>query len=346
MHDNYPIIMEKINILYACDLNYVMPLSVSLTSVFENNSANHLNVYILHSPLPDEEKQILINLAKSYNQNIYLIHVDEHYFEDAPIFTWAKTTYYRLLINEYIPKDLKKIIYLDCDTITNKPLNGLYNLDFDGCHLIAAEEKQPAFMIRLGLNPKDSYFQTGVMLIDLEKFRELVYYEKVSEIISKLGKEMHLLDEAVLNIIFYKKIKPLEQKYNNYFVTNFKINKYNRLFNIVDKKMIDETHIFHFTNKPWNKLYTESCEKIWYKYLLLSPYKDLYRERYNTFKYRLLRTGILKSIVSKITNQESQIDLLMKRYLPEKLREELKKFYFKKIKNEISRVPVRASMKE
>lgn len=330
---------EKINIFFACDSNYVMPLAVSLTSVFENNLKADLEIYILHSPLSETQKQILIDLARSYNQNIYLIQVSEHYFENAPIFAWSKAGYYRLLINEYLPKNLKKIIYFDCDTIINKPLNELYNLTFDGHYLIAAEENQPSYMTNLGLNPNDSYFQTGVMLIDLEKFRELVDYAKASEVIYKLKGKSFMIDEAVFNAIFYKKIKPLEQKYNNYYVTSFKRSRFNRLFNIEDKKMINETHVFHFINKPWNKFYSESCEKIWYKYLLLSPYKDLYNSRFGTFKYKILRTGIIKTFIGKISSQKHQIDVFIKRYLPEKIYSMLINFYIKNIKNELKRVP-------
>ena len=325
---------KEINILLACDSNYVMPLAVCLTSIFENNPENNICIYVLHSPLLDKQKETLINLAKRYNQKINLIQIADHYFSAAPTLRWSKEMYYRLLINEVLPEDMDKILYLDCDVVINKPLDDMFGLDFQGKYLIASEQKDGQdSRTRLGLSPNGSYFPSGAILFDLRKCTELLSYKKVIKIIEEFSKNLTTPDQDVLNIIFDGKIKALETKFNNCEITNFQGGDSNRLLNHTDKKQADETYIFHYaTGKPWNNLYSGACEDIWYKYLLLSPYKDLYYEKYSKLKYKILRTGLVKMLFYQYINATPHINNLAKKIFPVRLYNTLKRYYRKNIK--------------
>jgi lipopolysaccharide biosynthesis glycosyltransferase len=311
--------MEKeINILFCTDTNYVIPLLVCLTSIFENNSGV-INVYIFHSFITQEQKDTLLGL----NRNIFLIEIDKKYFKHAPVFSWSKEAYYRLLINEYLPKDLDRILYLDCDTVVDKPLLQLYNLDLNDC-CIAATEKLGNQRSLIGL-PAGSYFVSGVILFDLIKCRNVINYEKILKIISSFGKKDFIVDESIINIIFDGKIKRLQDKYNDYSVTNFNNNFLDRLLN--RKVYTDETCIFHFTNKPWYNFYSGSCEDIWYKYLKMSPCKDLIVMK--------KRSGIVKSLIFIIEEKILPVvNKLTKIILGDSINKKLRRLYFKEIQNQ------------
>ncbi len=164
--------IKNMNILLACDSGYVMPLSVCMTSIFENNKKNNICVYILHSKLLDAQKETLAGMAKSYQQTIQLIEIGESYFADAPALRWSKETYYRLLISEILPNTIDRLLYLDVDIIVNKPLNDLYELDLGEFAIGALQEKgdYPIIRKRLGLPVEGYYYQAGVLLFDMEKF--------------------------------------------------------------------------------------------------------------------------------------------------------------------------------
>ena len=327
---------ETMNILFSCDTNYAMPLTVSITSIFENNKNNNVHIFVLYSSLTEKQKEILNNLAKSYNQNISLIHAEEHYFSTAPVLRWSKEAYYRLLINELLPKDIEKLLYLDCDIIVNKSLNDLYNQDLgedyiSALHITNINTKE--FRVRLGLNPDGNYFQTGVILFNIKKCTEILNYEKTTKIINELGNKIITVDQDVINVIFDGKIKPLNPKFNNCDITNFQNNNINRLLNRVDKKLIDETIILHYaTGKPWNNLFSGSCEQIWYKYLLLSPYRDFYYKKYNKLKYKILRIGFVKTLFYQYINITPHINNLARTILSHNIYNRFKGFYRKNIK--------------
>ena len=286
-----------------------------------------------------DQKNILLELAKSYGQKVRLILVDEHYFNDAPAsLGWPKETYYRLLLNEYLPKEWDRVLYLDCDTIINKPIDSLYDADFNNNYLAAVEDiamvkwgtikKQ---RIRLGLDVDRSYFNAGVLLFDLTKSRAIISYGKAREIIGDLGKNLAFLEQDIINVVFDNKIESIDIKYNNFYVLNFKYNKISRLFNHEDKKMLDETFIFHFVVKPWVNSYTGCCEEIWYKYLKISPYKDLYFNKFSKFKYKILRTGIMKTFFEKYISLSPLGNKVVYKIFPEKISKLITEFYRKSV---------------
>ena len=122
-------INKTINFLFSCNAEYLMPLNVSIVSIFENHKDNYINIYILHSNLSDKQKENLISLSHEYKQHIHMIEVEEKYYSKAPSLRWSKETYYRLLINELLPKNIDRIIYLDCDIVINNSVEELYSIE-------------------------------------------------------------------------------------------------------------------------------------------------------------------------------------------------------------------------
>jgi lipopolysaccharide biosynthesis glycosyltransferase len=323
-----------INILFSCDTNYAIPMTVCITSIFENNKENQIDIYILYSSLSEQQKKILIDLANQYNQNINLIPAPEYYFSTAPTLRWTKETYYRLLLNELLPQNLHRIIYIDCDTIVINSLLDLFNLNL-GEYYIAAllEEYSLVHRKRLGLKEPGDYYQAGVLLFDLNKCRTILNYDKATEIINFLGEKLKVVDQDVINFIFDGKIKSLDKKFNNCELTNFEKNNFKRLFNIVNKKELRKTVILHYAaSKPWNNIFSGSCEGIWYKYLKISPYSSNCYKKFKKVKYKLIRLGIFKLLFFYYIKYNYIIDETSSRILPSKLFKFLKNYYRKNIK--------------
>ena len=313
-----------------------MPFTVCLASIFENNREEKINVYLLYDKLSDQEFSIISNFVKSYNQRIDFIKVEDKYFHDAPVFRWTKEAYFRLLMGDILPSTIDRVLYLDVDIIVNKPLKDLYNMDLGDSYMAALREKdlEKTTRVRLGLSESGKYFQSGVLLCDLRKCRLLLRYANVEKVIGYLKlKGEFTVDQDVINVIFDGNIKEIDPKFNNCEITKFGGNKLNRLLNRIDQNELSNTHVFHYSlSKPWNKTFSGSCEFLWNKYLLLSPFKNLYKRKYGSLKYRLLRSGFIKLIFFKYIDLTPHINNFAKNIFKDDKYTRLKNFYRQNIK--------------
>ncbi len=320
------------NFLLSANNHYLLPLSVCLTSILENHKDENINVYILQNDFDNENKILLNNLFKKYRQNINIIDVEKHYYDNVPVMRWSKETYYRLLLGELLPDNLDRILYLDCDIIINKNIKEFYDMDLKN-NTVAALTEENDFREKIGLSKDGKYFQAGVLLFDVSKYKTKLDYKKSIEIIEKLGSNMIAVDQDVVNIAFDGDILSIDEKYNNCKITNFYGNNLYRLFNYISKDKINNTAIFHYaSSKPWNNLFSGACEQIWNKYLAISPYQYLYHLKYNKLKYKILRSGIVKYLLYLYIHITPLIEKTAKKIFPQSLYKKLKKFYREKIK--------------
>lgn len=321
------------NFLLSANELYLLPLTVTLTSILENHRDEDLNIYIFQNDFTNESKEIISNLVKSYNKNLFIMNIDSRYYQNVPTLRWSRETYYRLLYNEYLSRDIDRILYLDCDIIINKNLKDFYYQDLENFSLAALVESENNIdRTRLGLDV-GKYYQAGVIIFNLNNCINILNYERSIEIINNLGNRLQVVDQDVINVAFDEQIKEINKLFNNMGITNFSNKNLNRLLNKVDKTEIRNTYIFHYSSgKPWNKMFAGSVEEIWYKYLKLSPFSYLYNKKYNTFKYKILRSGIMKFVFFEYIHLTPIINKLFLKILSKEKYNKYKLFYRKYVK--------------
>lgn len=126
----------EINYLLCGDKNCIKPMCVSIVSTIINNIdvINNFYIFCYDFDVSLELKQI----EKKYKNicKIKLINTSKynHYFEFQDISKstnkWiSKASYLRILAFKILPKNVNKIIYLDCDLIINDNLKDIYKFD-------------------------------------------------------------------------------------------------------------------------------------------------------------------------------------------------------------------------
>ena len=92
----------------------------------------------------------------------------------------TSTTYHRLLLPRLVPREVTRAIWLDCDLLVTTDLVRLWETDLGGCHLLAVRDPvvplvSSRYGIRrwreLGIAPDAPYFNAGVMLLDVDRWR-------------------------------------------------------------------------------------------------------------------------------------------------------------------------------
>lgn len=166
--------MRSIPILVSLDQTYLPQLQVLLTSIYWNNPGERFSIYLLHSGIPEQAMASVFQQCQRLGYQLTPISVDETLFADAPTTKqYPKEMYYRLLAGHFLPKQIKRILYLDPDILVINPLRPLWETDL-GSHLFAAAAHTGKTELannvnRLRLGTKHDYFNSGVLLINLEE---------------------------------------------------------------------------------------------------------------------------------------------------------------------------------
>ena len=126
---------EIVSILCATDNNYAPCCGVMLSSVFESNRDSRVMAYVLiDKPMDRWNTSRFAKLAQKYESSIVFVMVNNSYLEKFPIKGmdyWSIATYYRLYVAELLPKDVHRILYLDCDIIVKGNLCPLFQMDME-----------------------------------------------------------------------------------------------------------------------------------------------------------------------------------------------------------------------
>jgi len=81
----------------------------------------------------------------------------------------------RLFVGSSVPEYVSKILYIDCDTLYTGNIKELYDTGIGSDYIFAAvRDLWPASYNRaIGLDAHELYYSSGILLIDLDKWRKL-----------------------------------------------------------------------------------------------------------------------------------------------------------------------------
>ncbi|MFC6171463.1 glycosyltransferase family 8 protein [Loigolactobacillus jiayinensis] len=210
--------MPSIAIVSTSNPDFVTPLVTLYRSILINNLTNTFNFYVFTDHLTTENQLQLKRLELEYVNcaKINFLTVDEALFKgvvtDDRI---IKSAYYRIYAANLLPK-LDRILYLDCDLICTSSLEALWNTPLNGKIIAAVEDA--GYVDRLaemGVKAQHNfYFNSGVMLIDLKRWRENNMTEKVMTFIKRHPEKLQYHDQDALNAVLADKWYYLHPKYN------------------------------------------------------------------------------------------------------------------------------------
>lgn len=268
---------NKINIVFASDDNYAQHIAVVIASIMAKTKEK-ICFFVINDNISLEKITKLENTADKFNTTIKFIDVLEEQFKNVYLSGHvSKAAYFRLALAEVLPENIKKVIYLDIDLLVYDDIAKLWAYDVKEYALAAVPDfgiMASGRLVRqkeevIGLPKGKLYFNSGVLLINLEKWRQGNYTKQILEIINKNQFPHH--DQDVLNKLFMENWLPVNLRWN---VIPPVYNLFPKvLFNKVFKKQALEAKrspaIIHYAGryKPWEFSLHTGFNDMYYKYL-------------------------------------------------------------------------------
>ena len=245
------------DVVCATDGNYLPHCVAMLQSLGTHQSDPDLRVYLIYDNTSTEVLTKAIAHLHSILPSISLIKASAGPLQGFPVNGHATVaTYFRLLLPELLPMSVKRVIFIDSDTIVLDNLNELWQLPLEGKALAAVPEHPLA--CRHHGYIYGEYFNAGIMLVDLEKWRSSDMLNRGRIFAREHPDRMRHWDQDVLNNVFDGDWLAIGDRWNAcphlFGLTHGYDHTY--LLSQSEQLAISDPAIVHFAGpgpiKPWN----------------------------------------------------------------------------------------------
>ena len=205
----------------AADARYALPLAVMLSSVGSHAPGSSIQAYVLDDGLSAEDR---CKVAESLSGNVRLEwRQSVSALSGFPI--WGRmslTTYQKLTLEEWLPEEVDRVIWLDCDLLVLTDIGHLWRSASAGIVLAAQDQRVPAVSSpfgvaawrELGLPAGSKYFNAGVLVIDLAWWRRYSVRRRSIDYLRTYADQVYFWDQEALNAVLAGKWGELDPRWN------------------------------------------------------------------------------------------------------------------------------------
>ncbi len=257
---------DTVVIVYGIDNRFALPMAASVASALEHLAPDRrLEVCVIDGGVSGRNRSRVVRS-----------------FEGRPCsFRWIKpphrrllalvvggdvtvATYYRVLIPELLPPSYHKAIYLDADVIVQADLGKLWDTPFGGRHLLAVQD-QGIWLISgpfglksyksLGIPEDAKFFNTGVLVLDLDKWRQDRIAEKIFDRVRHHPFDGIGHDQDGVNAVLWNDWTELDPRWNQMpQLLQLKVAEESRFDRDTFHRVLEDPYIIHYayaSAKPW-----------------------------------------------------------------------------------------------
>ena len=307
------------NICVTVNSQYMRYLYVMLLSLFYCNKQNDIHLFVVSSDFTENDKNIVASLVNKWG-GCDFINISSDLLYNLPAHKKERSDlsveiYYRLLLPDYIPAYVDRLLMLDVDIVVNCDLSELYNVDFEDKYFAAAPnmchnlEVPPEWRRWYDEGRKDwTHYNTGVLMWNLAKIRQELPSHGIYKLAWKYHIETSTFEEELFNVEFGEKnIKSVPCEKYNYITTHigFHENPRYKIYGTTEE-IEDNCAIVHYAAlNPWHAGVKNDSFKLWWKWAKESPfYAELSEE------YRNICDNEIKIQYDKIVDVERQTQYL------------------------------------
>lgn len=259
--------MPPVHVLLATDRRCLWGCAVSMRSMLEHAAhGSELHFHVMDGGLSAADRAALRGSLNGGDASTTIEFVG---FDPGAVSKLrrskviTRTVYARLFLGGALPPEVARCVYVDCDVLFERDVTELWATDLEG-HVLGAVDNglwddPVSYQRRLGLaNP--AYFNSGVLLVDVLRWRESRVGERAIAFAEGAGDRLILHDQDALNGALDGAWLRLAPHWNMW---------------VVHPSMhTDSRAVFHFMGvpKPWHADYSGRFPDKFYGYLDRTPF--------------------------------------------------------------------------
>jgi lipopolysaccharide biosynthesis glycosyltransferase len=296
-------------IVAGCDDRYAMPLAVTLHSALRRLPSNaSAHVLVVDAGIEMASKTRVERVVNQANPkaDVEWASPDLAGLTGLRTTSWGSPASYLPLLIPTIARDAPMALYLDSDLLVKADLAALWESGRNGSDLVHAvadygfrnlgEALKGDSCARLGLDGEAPYFNSGVMLMNLERWRSERIPERAFEFARDHPEAMRYTDQDALNAVIQGGWSHLDPRWN------VLIGSVDRLLELSDadpaekddlrRRLLEHPNVVHFSGpqKPWKPGYRRLFRSDYLSELTSCGWFDTDSEKRSFIRSRAVRS--------------------------------------------------------
>jgi lipopolysaccharide biosynthesis glycosyltransferase len=260
--------LDPLVIACAADFQYGLPLATMLKSAALNlHPARPMSVYVADGGL-DSETRKRVSGSLPDRVTLHWMAPDRTGFVDLPL--WGRmtiATYDKMTLGRWLPASVERALWLDGDVMVLGDLTHLWETAATGQCAMAVQDALVqtvgarfgiACHRELGIDGNAEYFNAGVMLIDVARWRREDVAGQALTYLRRNRRRVFFWDQEALNVALAGRWQKLDPRWNR-----------NAGWERKETSAQNPAWIVHFTGslKPWRFQGRSLSHQLYYQYV-------------------------------------------------------------------------------
>lgn len=264
--------VEYVAVAYGVDGAFLTHAGVSAQSIINQKPSKRIHFIIIVSDISDAECQKFQCLVNGTEHALSIIVISDAMFDILPSTVIFPVSIYYRLLSPLILKRYPYVLYLDADIIALGNLDDLLEVGKPVAK-VAGVVREPGNQKALSASvniPEGEYFNSGVLLVNTERWIDSNVSGKVVNFLSEKGGSFSYFDQDALNIILSGDVVFLSDRFN----CQIKTGHTKALHNIMPPK---DTVLLHYVgaDKPWQSWNKQRMSVFYRTQKLQSPWSNV-----------------------------------------------------------------------
>lgn len=280
-------------------------MGVMMHSLCVNNKKEELHFHIIvdDSVTEQQKEEIKTVVPNDAIISFYLINLDSiRQYLIVKVENFPIPIYYRLLMAKILPESVHKILYLDADIIVRHDLSELWNTPLDNIAVAGVQEASGSAQChRLDYPEEKGYFNSGVLLFNLDFIRSHNITDQYIKYIIENPEKLHCPDQDVINYVLRDDKIPLPLRYNvqEAYYRDPPLVK-DAINGDLEKDICNPVILHYNKEKPWSNKCEHPLKNIYYYYKNDTIWANsTYMEK---FKYKKLNIPLIIQLKIHVYN--------------------------------------------
>ncbi|WP_317204894.1 glycosyltransferase family 8 protein [Janthinobacterium sp.] len=283
--------LPSFHVAFCVDDNYCRAMAATIASILEHNPRQHFTFHVLAFAIGEAHQARLRQLGEGAAA-VQLHLLDPAAFSEFERFLghshYSLAIFTRLLIPTVLREQCARALYLDADILCVGPLDELIALDIEADIAVVVPDAPVTTRRRvaaLGLAHAE-YFNSGVMLINLQRWIEAGITAQTLETLLHSDKELRFPDQDALNIVLNGRARYISPRWNYLYdlIHDLNVNK-------TAMRPLGKAALVHFAGavKPWTDWSGHDARHLFRRHLEQTPWAamGLDREPKNSKEMRM-----------------------------------------------------------